>query len=214
LLPRIVLFPQRSNTMKQAQFILAVSALVAPSFLLTQPAIAKPKAKAHKEQAAPEPARHQIDEKDLKAIESVPVPLKQAIETAESKTGAKLVDIAFDADTGKYDAVLVKDQSIIRAKIDANSGAVEQQPARKSKDDKEAIQEAKALQGDFATLPAMIGAVEEQHGGAKTVEADVQLFGDFVIYDMHLAKNGAGERVAIEAKSGRPIANPRALESN
>jgi uncharacterized membrane protein YkoI len=200
--------------MKQAQFFFAVSALVVP-FLVAGSAQAKPqpRAKAQKEQPAPEPARHQVNQDDLKSIETVPVSLKAAIEAAEAKTGAKVVDISFVADPvpSKYEATLVKDQSILRARIDAGSGAVDQLPSRKSKTDEDAINEARALQPDVASLAQMVAVLEEQHG-AKAVEADVQLFGDYVIYDLQMAKNGAPERVAIEAKSGRPIGNPRALD--
>jgi uncharacterized membrane protein YkoI len=201
--------------MRQAQLFFAVSALLV-TVLAAGPSEAKPqpRAKAQKEQAPPEPARHHIDQNDLKAIETAPISLKAAIEAAEAKTGGKVVDISFNAAAGasKYEATLVKEQSILRATIDAGSGAVEQLPARKSKANEDAINEARALQPDIAGLAQMVGALEEQHG-AKAVEADVQLLGDFVIYDMQMAKNGAAERVAIEARSGRPIANPRALEN-
>lgn len=201
--------------MRQPQFLLAVSALVVP-VALAAAAHAKPAPhKAQKQQEAAEPARHKIDQDDLKSIDTAQVSLKAAIEAAETKIGGKVVDITFDADPAKskYDAVLVKDEAVVRATIDAASGAVEQQKPRKSSGDKEIVQEAKALQPDANSLPAMIASLEEQHG-ARTVEADVQLVGDFVIYDLQMAKDGRAERVAVEAKSGRPIANPRALGDN
>ncbi|MDB5364924.1 MAG: hypothetical protein JWM77_851 [Rhodospirillales bacterium] len=195
--------------MRQAQYFFAVSALL----LLAGSAEAKPQPHATAEPAA-EPVRHQISQDDLKSIETVPVSLKAAIEAAEAKTGGTVVDISFVADpaTSKYEATLVKDQSILRARIDAGSGAVDQLPSRKSEMDDDAINQARALQPDLASLAQIVAVLEEQRG-AKAVEADVKLFGDYVIYDMQMAKNGAPERVAmIEAKSGRPIGNPRALD--
>jgi uncharacterized membrane protein YkoI len=202
--------------MKHAYLRTAVCAGLV-SLLVAGAAEAKPRPTPKQtKEAVTEVERHKIGAEDLKAAATLPVGLPAAIAAAEEKTGGKLVDIVLDA-TAKggaaYAATLVKGDDVVRANVDATSAAVQPLPARKSKSDRETVEKARALTDGVTDLKQMVGTVEEQHGGAKAVEAEILLVSGYVIYDMQLANNGAAERVAIEARSGRPIGNPRALDT-
>ena len=139
------------------------------------------------------------------AIQSVKVPLSQAIDTAEKQGGAgRAISAEFEKSEGKEPAmyeikVVYDDGRLVEHFIDANSGQLiksENQPFERyfTRLKVSDFQNAKTTLKDAVTLAEQRGGA-----GAKAVEAEVDREGDSVVYEIEVVTADKSQEFKVDA---------------
>ncbi|WP_052763828.1 PepSY domain-containing protein [Microvirga massiliensis] len=157
----------------------------------------------------PAPAGSTVDQRanrgssEFQAIQSVKVPLSQAIATAEQQGQGRAISAEFEEqdrnDPAHYEIKVVQsDGKLVEHKVDANSGTViksENQPFERyfTRLKPADFQNARTSLKDAITM------AEQRIAGGKAVEAEVGRENDAIVYEIEVATAERSQEIKIDA---------------
>jgi uncharacterized membrane protein YkoI len=178
----------------------AVSLALAAALLLMAPA-------AFAAQAVP---TEHSGKAEVKAFGGVKISLTDAIAAAETHSGGKALDVAFENRNGKpaYRVKTYQNNAVWEGKVDANSGRIigRGKTIPESKLDREDRAELSGLQQAKTTL-AQATSAAEAHAGGKAIDAGLEETNGKIVYEMAIIKSGALQKVTVDPANGQ-IAQP------